>query len=135
MDLKPILCKENDDSFQSAPDIVVYNAGLPKDTCPPCNAGLEVAYTEEFGASGLAVMAAKVLTARPGAHFYWRSTTAVCDHRKVGALGFHNPAIETENRYIESFLCAVRADACLLGIYMPAIDRPLSDCRCRGFGS
>ena len=32
------------------PDIIIYNAGLPKQACPPCNAGLEQAYGVETGA-------------------------------------------------------------------------------------
>ena len=87
---------------------MIYNAGFPEGTCPPCNAGLEMAYTEEFGASGLAEMAAKMLLARPDAHFYWRSTTPVCDHRKIGQLAFHNPAIVRLNTHLSVIFVVVR---------------------------
>jgi hypothetical protein len=54
------------------PDIVVYNAGMVEQTCPPCHAGLAEA---KEGAPALAAMVGRLLEGNPGLEFYWRSTT------------------------------------------------------------
>jgi hypothetical protein len=86
-------------TIAAPPDIVVYNAGMPEQTCPPCHAGIAEAAA---GAPALASMVSRLLEARPGLKFYWRSTTAFCQDRAKW-----NGETARLNGMIEAPLCAV----------------------------
>lgn len=81
------------------PDIVVYNAGMPEETCPPCHAGLKEAAE---GGPALAAMVSRLLEVRPELQFYWRATTAFCQDRASS-----NADTARLNGLIETSLCEV----------------------------
>ena len=84
------------------PDIVVFNAGMPSETCPPCGSDLSV--VREQGPL-LRRSIATFLAAKPDARFYWRSTTATC-----GSWEQFNEKNAALNRAIERHICGAHAD-------------------------
>lgn len=80
-----------------APDVVVYNAGMPKDTCPPCRSDLGA--LREQGPL-LQKLVSTFFAAKPGGHFYWRATTATC-----GAWEQFNQETARLNEAAERYAC------------------------------
>jgi len=80
----------------SPPDILIYNA-----------------FQQSQRAPALAAQVTRALKARPGFHFYWRATTAMCDSDKA-VRADHNEGICKLNERIERYLCHGRRRVRLL---------------------
>jgi len=90
------------------PDILVLNAGFPRGVIPDTRGVYGGEAAAAAGAPKLATIVRQALSLHPHMHFYWRSSTFLCNSSAMDNMhAALNPEVDRMNTIIESHLCNV----------------------------
>ena len=96
------------DRVSRPPDILVLNAGFPRGVIPDTRGVYGGEAAAAAGAPKLAAIVRQALSLHPHMHFYWRSSTFLCNSSAMDNMhAALNPEVDRMNTIIESHLCNV----------------------------